>query len=200
MQDTLAWMQNPSGGRRFRDFRLQQSFRWGCVSCLYKRPSRAGRPATLQCNCPRRSHMTHHPNGSMTRCTLSLSFSTGEEKEQVIQRMKWWVSQAGAHASRRSHGKFRPALSDIPDDLEAHRPPSDREVTDVEAEAQRPPKRRCVKRGSRLIASMRQVVDRNLAERQPVASADVQPNSGDSSGPSSAEDASSEPVSSTEVT
>jgi hypothetical protein len=122
-------------------FRLEDSFRWGCVS--FKGTRNKHKDGTvkwgLQCDCPRRSHMTLLPSGGRTVCTLSMTYSDGEERELVIRKLKAWVVAAWNHKSRSSHHKsakqWASAL-DVPshDNLEDQKPDEDKPLTDIDDE------------------------------------------------------------------
>lgn len=84
--DVLSLDPVSAAKRPSRGFHLEENFCWGCVSFLYKRPARPGRPATLQCNCPRRSHQTRHPNGSITWCTHAHCRCSSRASKSVKRR------------------------------------------------------------------------------------------------------------------
>jgi hypothetical protein len=104
--------------QKFRGFVLEQSFSWGCCPIKYKKPS-AKRPtvAHFQGDCPRRSHMSHAASGAKTSCTWTVAFSSEEEKEQILVRFKYWLSQCSRFTTKKDHAGFRPTFENCPENV-----------------------------------------------------------------------------------
>jgi hypothetical protein len=122
-------------------FRLEDSFRWGCVSFKGTRQSRKDGTVKwgLQCDCPRRSHMKLLDSGGRTVCTLSMTYSSPQERELVIRKLKAWVISAWNHTSRSAHHKASKhwvSALDVPshDELESEKPEEGRPLTDIDDE------------------------------------------------------------------
>lgn len=137
------------GLRRVVQFKVPESFRWGCVSFKgIRRTGRNGAMATVgfQCDCPRFSHLRHTESGSKTVCTFSMNFETPEQQDLVLRRLKWWVLQAWSCSSQRAHALLRkrvPSDEELPSQqqLDEQMPDQDRPLTDDEAAAVQPAKR-----------------------------------------------------------
>jgi hypothetical protein len=123
-----------------KQFKLAESFRWGCVSFLGKPSKHPKKPDYIQCTCPRRSHRMVNKHGTITQCTVTMPYSGPEEKDRVIRQLKHWVSQCNVYPNRRQHQKYLAPECDWGLDPETGRLPSDREATDDEGLA-RPKKR-----------------------------------------------------------
>lgn len=137
--DLVAGAGFVQGRHRARtDFRLEESFRWGCISFKGLKPN-VHRMGGWQADCPRRSHTTFRrkPNGqlSKTSCSLSLGYKSLEDRDAVKQKLMWWACQCHECPSKRAHKAFR-FPDAIPDDLDPFKLPSDREVTDCDSEGE----------------------------------------------------------------
>ena len=137
------------GWRRKAGYRLDTSFRWGCVSFKGTRRRLADGTWSLgyECDCPRRSHSKASASGGRTRCTWTIQYADEDERLVVIRKLKWWVAQAWSCNSKRAHQAFRNRIPDeLPSmqQLDDNTPPEGRPLTEDEADqdAEVPPAKR----------------------------------------------------------
>ncbi|CAE7361460.1 unnamed protein product [Symbiodinium sp. CCMP2592] len=142
------------GWRRKAAYRLDTSFRWGCVSFKGTRRKLAdgGWSLGYECDCPRRSHSKASASGGRTRCTWTMQYADEDERLLVLRKLKWWVTQAWSCNSKQAHQAFRNKLPDeLPSmhELDEIMPAEGRPLTEDEADqdADPPPTKRA--RGSR---------------------------------------------------
>ena len=134
------------GWKRRVNYRLEESFRWGCVSFKGTKKTLAGGEVRLgyQCDCPRRSHTQQLASGGITRCQWTMTYSDGESRLYALRQLKWWVSQAWSCKTKAKHQALRkkvPGPEELPsmESLDASKPDEDRALTEDEAEAVEPP-------------------------------------------------------------
>ena len=125
----------PTKVAKKKHFSNPKSLAWGCVTFVHKRTLLAD---SYECRCPRRSHWTRTRKGKTTACRKVMSWSSEEERLHALHVLKAWVVR-GLNVTvktRARHGKVfnevikeeLPSLSD----LEAQKPPENRELSDVE--------------------------------------------------------------------
>ena len=128
-----AWRRTGAG----RTFKLDTSFRWGCVSFkgTRKKLKDGGYRLGYQCDCPRHSHSKVLPSGGRTLCTWTMTYTDEESRLHAVRVLKWWVSQAWVCDSKASHQALRKRVPDeLPSmsHLDANTPAEDRPVTEDE--------------------------------------------------------------------
>ena len=119
--------QQGAGERFRRGFRRADSFRWGCVSFLYK--SRQEGKKVIECVCPRRSHARFRQTRGPTFCSFSMTCQTAQEELDVVRRLKHWAAQSMKFPDKAKHQQYRAPLEDCPMDADIERMLSDREAT-----------------------------------------------------------------------
>ena len=116
-------------------FRLMESFRWGCISFKYHK--RGG----LQVDCCRRSHLRRKDDGSHVLCTYSGNFKSEEERLVLIRRMKHFIIEGLAPECKtyEAHRFLQRTIARMPetdlptnDELDRRAPPMNRPETDDE--------------------------------------------------------------------
>ena len=119
--------------KRARRMLQIESFHWGKVSFLYKKPSGRGK-ASMQVICHRRSHKYRVEGGGVTECSLTLSYRGIVEQLSVIHRLNAWVLAGLDCVDGDAHGSIDPRSLDLPPlgDLDAACPSADLPDTDVD--------------------------------------------------------------------
>ena len=178
--------------RRQVGFRIDTSFRWGCVGFKGTRKKLQDGDLRLgyQCDCPRRSHSKVLASGNRTFCTWTMTYSDEDSRLKAIRTLKWWVSQAWKCTSKRAHQALRNSVpEELPtvEELDKDMPAEGRVVTEDEAEAgpaEPPPRKRARGRADALHVAAPAAKGKSKAKPKPKGRARGRGRGGRASAPS----------------
>ena len=101
----------------------ERTARWG--SALMTFSTKRDGALTVQATCHRKHSHAPLPGKESTVCRQTYTVTAEHSEEQCVQMLKTWIGNAHNFPNRTRHQRKKYGLDEVPDDVEALKPPSD---------------------------------------------------------------------------